>query len=118
MMSILVTGGAGFIGSHTVVQLLNEGFRVSIIDNLDNSVMEAVYRVRDLVGPELYQNLEFHLVSYFTNFSVRLPRKGEENGMFCAMLVLISDNKAQLVCFIHFLAFLATERCVWEFGSV
>ena len=40
--TILVTGGASFIGSHTLVQLLNEGFRVSIIDNLDNSVAEAV----------------------------------------------------------------------------
>ncbi|GLT40481.1 hypothetical protein SLA2020_146170 [Shorea laevis] len=57
--TILVTGGAGFIGTHTVVQLLNEGFRVSIIDNLDNSVVEAVDRVRDLVGPQLTQKLEF-----------------------------------------------------------
>ncbi|KAI9121849.1 hypothetical protein K1719_007239 [Acacia pycnantha] len=57
--TILVTGGAGFIGSHTVVQLLNEGFRVSIIDNFDNSVMEAVNRVRHLVGSVLSQNLEF-----------------------------------------------------------
>ncbi|KAK6935349.1 NAD(P)-binding domain [Dillenia turbinata] len=59
--TILVTGGAGFIGTHTTVQLLNEGFRVSIIDNLDNSCEEAVQRVRDLVGPELSQRLQFHL---------------------------------------------------------
>ncbi|KAL6280300.1 hypothetical protein ACE6H2_017181 [Prunus campanulata] len=59
--TILVTGGAGFIGSHTVVQLLEAGFRVSIIDNLDNSVIEAVDRVRDLVGPKLSQKLHFHL---------------------------------------------------------
>ncbi|KAK2989057.1 hypothetical protein RJ640_018846 [Escallonia rubra] len=59
--TILVTGGAGFIGTHTVVQLLNEGFRVSIIDNLDNAVEEAVERVRELVGPELSRNLDFHL---------------------------------------------------------
>jgi UDP-glucose 4-epimerase len=56
---ILVTGGAGFIGTHTVVQLLNGGFNVSIVDNFDNSVMEAVDRVRELVASNLSQNLEF-----------------------------------------------------------
>ncbi|CAG7868696.1 unnamed protein product [Brassica rapa] len=59
--NILVTGGAGFIGTHTAVQLLKEGFKVSIIDNLDNSVLEAVDRVRELVGPDLSKKLEFNL---------------------------------------------------------
>ncbi|KAL5080839.1 hypothetical protein RYX36_009260 [Vicia faba] len=58
---ILVTGGAGFIGAHTVVQLLKDGFHVSIIDNFDNSVMEAVDRIREIVGLSLSQNLEFTL---------------------------------------------------------
>ncbi|XP_050910301.1 bifunctional UDP-glucose 4-epimerase and UDP-xylose 4-epimerase 1-like [Lathyrus oleraceus] len=61
MQKILVTGGAGFIGAHTVVQLLKDGFNVSIIDNFDNSAMEAVDRVREIVGPNLSQNLEFTL---------------------------------------------------------
>ncbi|XP_020589985.1 bifunctional UDP-glucose 4-epimerase and UDP-xylose 4-epimerase 1-like [Phalaenopsis equestris] len=61
IQSILVTGGAGFIGTHTVLQLLKEGFRVSIIDNLDNSVEEAVDRVRDIAGPDLSRNLRFYL---------------------------------------------------------
>ncbi|KAL5079307.1 hypothetical protein RYX36_007728 [Vicia faba] len=58
---ILVTGGAGFIGAHTVVQLLKDGFHVSIIDNFDNSAMEAVDRIREVVGSNLSQNLEFTL---------------------------------------------------------
>lgn len=58
--TILVTGGAGFIGTHTVLQLLNDGFNVYIIDNLDNSVEEAVDRVRDLVGSHRSRHLQFH----------------------------------------------------------
>ncbi|KAL6004495.1 UDP-glucose 4-epimerase Uge1 [Asimina triloba] len=57
--SILVTGGAGFIGTHTVLQLLSLGFKVTIIDNLDNSVEAAVERVRDLVGSDGSRNLQF-----------------------------------------------------------
>lgn len=60
--TILVTGGAGFIGSHTVLQLLREGYNVYIIDNFDNSVEEAVNRVRLLAGPDYSQNLHFYLV--------------------------------------------------------
>ncbi|XP_011628345.1 bifunctional UDP-glucose 4-epimerase and UDP-xylose 4-epimerase 1 [Amborella trichopoda] len=58
---ILVTGGAGFIGTHTVLQLLREYYRVYIIDNLHNSVPEAVERVKVLAGPALSANLHFHV---------------------------------------------------------
>ncbi len=49
-MSILVTGGAGYIGSHTCVELLNSGYRVVVIDNLCNSSVEALKRVEKITG--------------------------------------------------------------------
>ena len=49
-MSILVTGGTGYIGSHTVVQLLNAGYETVIIDNLSNSSKESLKRVEELTG--------------------------------------------------------------------
>lgn len=49
-MNIFVTGGAGYIGSHTVLQLLREGHDVTVIDNLSNSSKEALDRVGELAG--------------------------------------------------------------------
>lgn len=49
-MAVLVTGGAGYIGSHTCVQLLEAGYDIVVIDNLSNSKMEAVRRVQELTG--------------------------------------------------------------------
>lgn len=51
-MKILVTGGAGYIGSHTTVQLLEAGYEAVIIDNLCNSSKEAVKRIGELAGKE------------------------------------------------------------------
>ena len=49
-MSILVTGGAGYIGSHTALELLNAGYDVIILDNLCNSKTESVKRVEEITG--------------------------------------------------------------------
>ena len=49
-MRILVTGGAGYIGSHTCVELLNSGFEISVIDNFYNSKPECINRIKELTG--------------------------------------------------------------------
>lgn len=55
-MKILVTGGAGYIGSHTCVELLEKNYDVVVIDNLCNSSEEALKRVKKITG----RSLEFH----------------------------------------------------------
>lgn len=52
-MKILVTGGAGFIGSHTVVELINAGHEVVVIDNLSNSCEKSLQRVSAITGKEI-----------------------------------------------------------------
>ena len=52
-MSILVTGGAGFIGSHTCVELLNEGYEIVVVDNLINSSRESIKRVEQITGKHI-----------------------------------------------------------------
>lgn len=57
-MKILVTGGAGYIASHTNLELLNDGYDVVVIDNLSNSCMESIRRVEKLTGKSIrfYEN--------------------------------------------------------------
>ena len=57
---VLVTGGAGFIGSHTVVQLLEGGYQVVVVDDLSNSSAVAIDRVKTIVGNEAAKNLTFY----------------------------------------------------------
>ena len=52
-MKILVTGGAGYIGSHTTVKLLESGYEVVIVDNLSNSKIEAVRRIEKITGKKV-----------------------------------------------------------------
>lgn len=47
-MAILVTGGAGYIGSHTCVHLLDQGYELVVVDNLDNSKIEVIDRIKEI----------------------------------------------------------------------
>jgi len=80
-MKLLVTGGTGFIGSHTVVELLNAGYEVMIIDNLSNSKVDVVDKIETITGlrpdfkkidlrdynklEELFQKEKFEAVIHF-----------------------------------------------------
>ena len=58
MQKILVTGGAGYIGSHTCIELLEAGYEVVVVDNLSNSNTEALKRVESITG----KSITFYLV--------------------------------------------------------
>ena len=52
-MAILTTGGAGYIGSHTCIELVNAGYEVVVVDNLDNSSEKSLERVEKIVGKKI-----------------------------------------------------------------
>ncbi|MDH4422851.1 SDR family NAD(P)-dependent oxidoreductase, partial [Bacillus cereus] len=62
-MAILVTGGAGYIGSHTCVELLNNGYEIIVVDNLSNSSVESINRVREITGKQ-FKFYKEDLVNY------------------------------------------------------
>ena len=72
-MVILITGGAGYIGSHTCVELLDAGYEVIVVDNLSNSKHESIYRVQEITG----KSVEFHNINILDKQS--LKKVFEEN---------------------------------------
>ena len=76
MKSVLVTGGAGYIGSHTCVQLLEAGRRVVVVDNLSNASEVALERVRELAGADL----SFHRVDLRDRDAVQQVFAAEDIG--------------------------------------
>ena len=68
-MKIVVTGGLGFIGSHTVVELQNEGFEVVVIDNLSNSSISVLNGIERITGKKpLFENIDVKEKSVVQNF--------------------------------------------------
>ena len=107
-MKILVTGGAGYIGSHTCVELINAGYEIVIADNLSNSDIDAIYRTEKIVEqkipfyqidvavePELekvFQENKFDAIIHFAGLkavgeSVTKPIEYYYNNLNCTMLL-------------------------------
>lgn len=91
MGKILVTGGAGYIGSHTVVELLNAGYEVIVVDNFSNSHPSALNRVRKITGKQ------------FTHYNMDLTDAGGLEKIFY-------ENEIEAV--IHFAAFKAIGESI------
>jgi len=114
---ILVTGGAGYIGSHTCVELLNAGYHVTVVDNLSNSALESLKRViaitdkkDDLVSQELdlcnlialeelfQRSFKYHAVIHFAGLkavgeSVDIPLRYYNNNLQGTMNLLLMMEK-------------------------
>ncbi|MGN7385523.1 UDP-glucose 4-epimerase GalE [Sporosarcina sp. SAFN-015] len=105
-MSILVTGGTGYIGSHTIVELLEAGFDVIVVDNLSNSSEDVIDRIEKITGKDLsFYNIDllnkkaldliFHensieAVIHFAGYkavgeSVQLPLKYYQNNIISTL---------------------------------
>lgn len=113
-MRVLVTGGAGYIGSHTVVELCEAGFDVTIADNFINSKQEAVRRTQmlckrpvdfifcDLRDPratdEIFKSRNIDAVIHFAALkavgeSVRMPLQYYENNLYSSINILLSMQR-------------------------
>lgn len=108
-MAILVTGGAGYIGSHTCVELLKAGYEVIVIDNLVNSKEESITRIREITGKplvfykadlldkqainEIFKSKSIEAVMHFAGFkavgeSVALPLRYYHNNIAGTLTLL------------------------------
>ena len=120
-MAILVTGGAGYIGSHTVIELLNKGREVVIIDNFSNSKPEVLEKIKEITKKEfkfyeidylnrkelekVFEENEIEAVMNFAGYkavgeSVRKPLEYYENNISGAVVLLETMQKYNVKKFI------------------
>jgi UDP-glucose 4-epimerase len=77
MSYILITGGLGFIGSHTIVELLQENYNIIIIDNLVNSSLNVLQKIQDITKKDiLFFNIDIRdslkLENLFVEYKIKL----------------------------------------------
>jgi UDP-glucose 4-epimerase len=98
-MRILVTGGAGYIGSHTCVELLKAGYEVVVVDNLSNSKEEAIHRVDEIS----HGRVEFHQVDLVDEAGLEAVfRRGRvEAVIHFAGLKAVGESVAQPLRYYH-----------------
>ena len=113
-MKILVTGGAGYIGSHTCVELLQTGYEVVVVDNFDNSKPEAIHRIEELANQSIsfyeadvrdeetlrgiFAKEHIDAVIHFAGLkavgeSVRVPLKYYNNNLISTLVLLDVMNE-------------------------
>ena len=87
---ILITGGAGYIGSHTALELLNEGYEVVVYDNLCNSSKESLKRVEELTG----KTITFYEgdVMDETALKAMMEKEGVDAVIHCAALKAVGES--------------------------
>ena len=98
-MRVLVTGGAGYIGSHTVVELLNADYEVVVVDNLDNSCEESLRRVEQICE----RTVEFHKVDILHRdaLSAVFAEKPIDSVIHFAALKAVGESVAQPLRYYH-----------------
>ena len=89
-MKVLVTGGAGYIGSHTALELLNEGYEVVVYDNLCNSSKESLKRVEELTG----KTITFYEGDVMDEAALKamLEKEGVDAVIHCAALKAVGES--------------------------
>ena len=114
---ILVTGGAGYIGSHTVLELLQAGYSVLVMDNLSNSSEESLNRIQKLTGQnvpfikgdlcheedlaQVFKKYNIHSVMHFAGFkavgeSVGKPLTYHHNNVYGTLMLLAAMKRARV----------------------